>query len=251
MIFAKNTFHNMGVSIYGDYQDFENLYEALHHVVVDEDESSEYFSASIRVLGVCYEIRHALMGNRDFEFVDNGLNDEKKKRMALVAPDKNMYLKINVLWPEILFVNVALNDFLELYAKRQLNIKQSNNLYAEAKISWDRTIAQVRMFQAAVTECLRETISKGAFTRLINIMNQDYMYTNGYKTQYIDVLNDRFINMDSEHRLKNISIFAKRIAERDKEYRELESDLLEEARKRNCSILDLRVAINYPEEIIW
>lgn len=33
MIFVKNTPNNTGVAIYGDYMDFENLYEVLHAVV--------------------------------------------------------------------------------------------------------------------------------------------------------------------------------------------------------------------------
>lgn len=37
MIYVKNTPNSTGVAIYGDYLDFENLYEALHSVVGDED----------------------------------------------------------------------------------------------------------------------------------------------------------------------------------------------------------------------
>lgn len=132
MIFAKNTTNNTGIAIYGDFMDFENLYEALHNVVGDEDELVGYYSARIRVLGVCYDIRHALMGDREYEFVDNGLDEDKKRRMEVLAPDKNMYLKIYVLWPEMLFVMIALDDFLELYAKKQAKAKYSSNLYAEA-----------------------------------------------------------------------------------------------------------------------
>jgi hypothetical protein len=82
-------------------------------------------------------------------------------------------------------------------------------------------------------------------------MNGSYVSTRGYITQYIDVLNDRFYNMDKEKRLKNIPIFAKRIAERGEEYQALEADIKEEAKKRNCNVHDLRLAIDYPEEIEW
>lgn len=251
MIFAKNTPNNTGIAIYGDFMDFENLYEALHNVVGDEDELIGYYSARIRVLGVCYDIRHALMGDREYEFMDNGLDEEKKKRMEILAPDKNMYLKIYVLWPEMLFVMIALNNFLELYAKKMAKTKYSSNLYAEAKASWDNTIAQVRILQAAVAECLKQTISEAAYARLLNVMNGRYVFTDRYITQYIDVLNDKFISMTSEKRLKNISTFAKRIAEPDREYRELEINLKEEAKKRNCDVNDLRLAIDFPEEIEW
>lgn len=43
----------------------------------------------------------------------------KKKLMSVIPCDKNVYLKINVLWPEILFVTMALNDFILLYARKK------------------------------------------------------------------------------------------------------------------------------------
>ena len=79
MITAKNTPNNLGVAIYGDYMDFENLSEALHDVIGDEDENDGYYSSRIRILGVCYDIRHAIMGDREYEFVDNGLDDDKRR----------------------------------------------------------------------------------------------------------------------------------------------------------------------------
>lgn len=251
MIFAKNTPNNAGVAIYGDFMDFENLYEALHTVVGDEGEFVEYDAARIRVLGVCYDIRHALMGDRELEFVDNGMDEEKKRRMSVLAPDKNVYLKIYVLWPEMLFVTMALNEFLELHAKKLAKKRYSSNLFAESKIKWDSAIAQVRMLQAAVADCLKQTVSEGAYARMLNVMNSTYVSVCRYITQYIDILNNKFIRMSSEKRLKNISVFAKRIAEHDQEYRDLEFEFREEARKQNCSVDDLRLDLDFPKEIEW
>jgi hypothetical protein len=116
MIYAENTPNNTGIAIYGDYLDFEKLYDALHVVVGDEGEFDTFEAARLRVLGVCYDIRHAMMGDREAEFVDNGMDEEKKRRMSVIAPDKNLYMKIYVLWPEMLFVTMALNDFVHIYA---------------------------------------------------------------------------------------------------------------------------------------
>lgn len=251
MIFAKNTPNNLGVAIYGDYMDFENLYESLHNVVGDENENYEYYSSRMRVLAVCYDIRHALMGDREFEFVDNGLDEDKKRRMEVIAPDKNMYLKINVLWPEMLFVMIALNDFLDLYAKKLAKTKYSSNLYAEVKVSWDSTIAQVRKLQSAVAETLKQTISESSYSRVLNAMNGSYVFTYRYITQYIDSLNHKFINMDAEKRLKNISIFAKRISKKETEYCELEEFLREEAKRRYCNVNELRLNLDFPDIIEW
>lgn len=251
MIFVKNTPNNTGLAIYGDYADFENLYEALHTVVGNEDEFVECDAARIRVLAVCYDIRHALMGHREIEFIDNGMDEEKKRYMSVLAPDKNVYLKIYVLWPEMLFVTMALNEFLELYAQKLAKKKYSYDLFTEPKVIWDKHIAQVRMLQAAVAECLKETVSENVYARMLNILNGRYVYVDRYITQYLDILNERFIKMNKEKRLKNLSNIAKRIVERGQEYRDLESELMEEAKRNNCSVDDLRLELDFPEDIEW
>ncbi len=53
---------------------------ALHAIVGSEEEHPTYDMARIRALGVCYDIRHALMGNREMEFVENGLDDSSAAR---------------------------------------------------------------------------------------------------------------------------------------------------------------------------
>lgn len=251
MIFVKNTPNNTGVAIYGDYMDFANLYEALHTVVGNEDEFVDCDAARIRVLGVCYDIRHALMGDREIEFVDNGMDEEKKRRLSVLAPDKNIYLKIYVLWPEMLFVTMALNEFLGLYAKKLAKTRYSIDLFTESKVIWDMSIAQVRMLQAAVIDCLKQTITEGAYARMLNVMNRGYVCIDRYITQYLDILNSRFIKMNSEKRLKNLSTIAKRIVERGQEYRDLEFQLREEAKKYNCNVDDLRLDLDFPEDLVW
>ncbi|MDN5322568.1 MAG: hypothetical protein PWQ67_1022 [Clostridia bacterium] len=249
MIYVKNTPNNTGVAIYGDYMDFENLYEALHTVVGDEDEFVEYEAARIRVLGVCYDIRHALMGDREIEFVDNGMDEEKKRRMSLLAPDKNVYLKIYVLWPEILFVTMALNDFIRLYARKKA--KKSYDFMLDKQNIWDESIAMVRVFQSAIMKSIKETVSDASFRRMMNIMNKDYTRFDGYTRQYLDILNCRFIDMDKEKRLKNISTMAKRLAERGEEYKQIKAEVAAAARHYNTYEDNIKPPVDYPEDFEW
>lgn len=251
MIFVKNTPNNTGVAICGDYLDFEKLYEALHTVVGYEEEFVACDAARLRVLGVCFDIRHALMGDRELEYMDNGMNDDKKRRMSVLAPDKNVYLKIYVFWPEMLFVTAALNEFLQLYAKKQAKVSYSRDLFTENKIVWNASVVQVRLLQAAVAECLKETVSESAFARMLNVMNGRYVSFDHYVTQYLDILNHKFLNMSKEKRLKNISAMAKRLAEHDQDYYDLEAQLKEEAKLHNCNIDDLRLNMDFPENFEW
>lgn len=186
MIHAKNTPSNAGVAIYGDHMDFEEMYEALHTVVGDEGEFESYDAARIRVLGVCYGLRHALQGDRGIEFVDNGMDEDKMKRMSVITPDKNVYLKINVLWPEMLFITMALNDFIRLYARKKA--KKSYGVLMDRLNIWDESIVHVRVFQSAIAKCIKETVSEASFSRMMNLMNKGYTWVDRYATQYLAFL---------------------------------------------------------------
>lgn len=199
MLLIENTPNNLGVTISGDYQDFEGLYEALHVVVSDD----EYLPAArLRILGVCYDIRHALLGNRDYTFVPNGLTHEIKKHQKLAASDKNVYLMINVLLPEILFILYALNTLSLTYAKNITKEKYAFDLLANSKLIWDPTYTEVRKFQAAIAAGIKNTVTEHAYPRILNTMNRRSAGVEGYFTQYIDLLNHNFIELSAEKRLK-------------------------------------------------
>lgn len=239
MIFAKNTPNSLGVAVYGDRLDFENLYDALHTVVGDEGEF-DCEAARLRVLGVCFDIRHALMGHREFAFVDNGMDETKSVNLGVIAPNKNLYLKFYVLWPEVLFVAMALNHFVELYSKTLKGAK-GRHLFVEENVVW------VRMFQSAVYRCLASTVSKQAFSRVLNLLNNSYIDVYGYLTQYIDFLNHHFAELSSEERPKNLLKVAIRMSKQGTEYDQLERELLAAAAYYNCSVEDVRLNLRFPD----
>lgn len=47
------------------------------------------------------------------------LTEERIKQIQEQIDHINAYLKINVLWPEMLFATMALNDFIRLYARKR------------------------------------------------------------------------------------------------------------------------------------
>jgi hypothetical protein len=249
MIHVENTPNNTGVAVYGDYMDFMEMYEALHTVVGDEGEFLTYDAARIRVLGVCYDIRHALQGDREIEFIDNGMNADKMKWMSVITPEKNVYLKINALWPEMLFVTMALNDFIRLYARKKA--KKTFDVMMDRLNIWDESIAHVRVLQAATAKCIKKTVSEASFSRMMNLMNKDYTWVDKYITQYLDILNCRFLEMNNEKRLKSIPIMVKRLVEQGDEYRRVKTDVVAAAKKYNTTEDNIRAQIDYPEHIEW
>jgi hypothetical protein len=249
MIFVTNTPNNAGVVIHGDFMDFDSLREALYAIVGEEDEFTQFTSSRTRILGVCYDLRHANMGDREIEFIDNGMDEYKMKNLATISPDKNAYFVINTLWPETLFVMMALNDFVRLYVKKRVKLSYHDML--DFHIIWDDNIAQARMFQAAITKCLRQILSQASFARVTHLLNKDYTWLEGYAEQYVDLLNIRFLDMDKEKRLKSLPTIAKRLSEEEAEYRKIKDEVYHEAKENNCAIDDIRLSMEYPEEVDW
>lgn len=239
MIYITNTPNNAGVSIHGDYKDFNELYDALHEIVGDEYQYPNYEGARLRVLGVCYDIRHAFMGDRELEFVDNGMDQTVMKKQNTIAHCKNVYLVANAIWPEIMFVAMALNDFVLLYKKRSKHWE------------WDKSVTTVRKFQMGIAECIKDTVSDTSYKRMMNIMERGYAWYELYATQYLDLLNCRFLEMDKEKRLKNIPVMAKRIAEQGLEYMDIKSEVINASRRFNCDFEDVALNLDYPEDIDW
>lgn len=249
MITIESTANHAGVTIKGDFFDFNQLYNALHAVVGDEDEFPSHYEARIRVLALCYDLRHAFMGDRGIAFVANGLDDELKRCHAIIAPDKNVYLTFNVLWPEVLFYTMALNDFVRLYANKLS--KDLYRLFEDKNVAWDPNLAQVRLFQATVFECIQQTVSPTVLARLRNMIFDEWLSFDGYTTQYLDVLNLRFLELDRDTRVKNISIMVKRLTEQGDEYQQYRAAVKKAAKTYGCSPDAISLNVEYPEEIDW
>jgi len=246
MISVKTTPNNAGVAILGDHSDFETLYDSLHELVGDDGEHTPYDAARMRILGVCYDLRHALQGDRELRFVPNGMDQDKMKWMGIITHDTNVYLEIQVLWPEMLFVMMALNDFCQLHARTLT--KEKYNTMMHKQVIWNRSIAQVRLLQSEVLECLKGILEPKSISRILNLLVHDYPWLNGYFTQYLDVLNVEFLNMDKDKRVKHLTVVAKRLTDvYSTQYRSVKNTILDGAARMDQHPDDVRLQLDYPE----
>ncbi len=197
-----------------------------------------------------YDIRHAFQGDREFESVHNGMDSDRMKFLEMITPEKNLYYKCQVYYPEALFIAIALNDFIRLYARKQA--KRSRFPLLDKQNLWDEHIATSRLFQSLIIHCLKEVVTEASFKRIMNLMHQDYSWANGYATQYLDMLNIRYLKIgDKDERAKALSTTVKRMVEKGKGYRRVEEEVSAMARKHNCPVEDIRFVEKYPEEIGW
>ncbi len=256
MIIIKNTENLAGVYISGDFNDLDKLVDAFYAITIDDfsEKNKKHVEISTRVLGLCYDIRHAFQGDREVELVANGMDQDKMKFHSIIAPENNVYYKCNCLYPEMFFVMLALNELVELRIRELVKSRAGYNDALDKNVIWDDVIATIRSFQGAFVKCVKEVLTEAAFKRWLTLMNGDSINIWGIAGQYVDLQNIRFINMSKEKRLKNITIIAKRIAEfrTDNEHSNIKEVVVEGAREDGCAEGRIRLeGIEYPDEIVW
>lgn len=239
MLAIENTPQLTGVLIKGDRDDFENLYDALHNLVGPEETIKDHYDVRIRVLGLCYDLRHAMMGNRNAFFKPHGLEEEQMAFLSLVGSKQNLYLSFETLWPELLFIAFALEDFISLYTKR------------EKAHAWDANIMTVRKFQSIISQLLEETITPRQFSSLKKMMKPTSLQYKGYFTQYVDIQNMERLRLNKEQRQKNLSIFAKRFNTDNPDYQLVKEEINEAAKEHNCPPSEIQYSEEYPDVIEW
>jgi len=256
MLKINNTENLTGVTISGDLNDLKKLIDAFYEITVDEfsEKYANYVDISTRVLGLCYDMRHAMQGDREVELVENGMDEDKMKFHSIITPTNNVYYKCNYLYPEMFFIMLALNKLVKLRIRELTKSKYAYNNALDKNVIWDDTIATIRTFQAEFVKCVKELLTKASFSRWLKLMNDDYINIEEIAGQYVDLYNIKYINMTKEKRLKNLTKIAKKIAEfsYDAEHQEIKEVVAEAAKENSCSEGHIRIkGIEYPEEIEW
>lgn len=239
MLSIESTERLTGGRISGDYWDLDELITSIYEVIGDENKYYDYQGARQRILGVCLQLRKATKGECNIEFVANGIHKGIEKRKDLIAPAKNVYFSVEILWPELIFTALALNDFIDLY-----NEFVDNN-------PWNPHTTTIRKFQSIVTECLREHLLEEQFRVFIHLMFTKSPKYFRYATQYVDVLNLEYLKLSYEERKENLGAFAFRLMVEDDEYTALKNEIMATAKLTKNEIHELPIQTKYPEHIEW
>ena len=239
MLSITHTENITGAIISGDYWDLYEINEAFYAVVGDENKYYDWEGSRQRVLGISYELRQAIQGDRSVDFVSNGLTKESMKHHDMVTSEKNIYYSAEVLWPELIFTTIALNDFSRLYAKEHTHP------------SLDLHIATIRKFQSAVGEALQTISTKNDHIQFMTLLSRNETNVQEYAIQYVDMLNLHYINSTKEQRRKNLGTIALKLAVQDKEYEAFRNQVISSANVTKSDIHDMSITKKYPEEIEW
>lgn len=257
MLQMKPTEHLTGITIQGDYNDFCELVESIYRITgLTEEQTDLYYGVKNRLLGMCYDIRHAFMGDRDIVLKDNGMRDDIMKWHDMITPTQNVYYCVNVLFPEAVFVAASVPQ-MYIFSRTYYGThgKRTDMDYDLPPIPYSdyiRDKANLDVLCAGVWQALGEVIGDEELEKILRLMqrtDESFMY---YATHYIDKCNIELLKTEVEKRKDKLRNIAKRIIKKPQAYMNMESDLRYWAKEYKTTIYELDdPRIEYPDNFEW
>ncbi len=265
MLKVENTTSNLGVTISGDFEDLYELYEAIERIIGLEGEYNHYDMVQHRLFGICYDLRHCYQGDREVRLVPNEYSADLAKYHHRIHGDTNLHYSVNILWTEMVFFILTMEDYYIL-RKNPAKYKLGSNaveLRNGARTIWQKTlnkdIAHVRFFSELIWEALGEFIGEGSQKRLYKeaLLQKDstrpQLKYPDYLIHYIDVLNMDYIYSTHDKRGKMLAkIMRQIIRQNDPAYLDLYKMVMNHAKEEGVSPLLLQLKdVEYPETMEW
>jgi hypothetical protein len=194
MIKVRNTPQLAGITILGDYEDLNALYDAVSRYsrFFLNHQDNDYAENCLEcLLGLCYDLRHAYQGDRGYESVENRadsiglmagilyeLPQDYKNRIetARASYDNgNLYFSVEVLYPWALYYMFTLKTIADAHFR--------SHWFEDLEVPYDKYMAEkdealLRYFVQLIWEALQSEIPD-------DILSSVYEYTSLYtKTDY-------------------------------------------------------------------
>lgn len=260
MITARPTPHLTGITLEGEFDDFSEIVDSIYRITgLEEDQNAPYWGVKNRLLGLCYDIRHAYQGDRNVLLTKNGVHDELMKWHAMVLPKNNVHYSVEILFPEAVFVALSVPELYQssslyygTYARKHKDPNDTDIVNNYSDYLRDRALMD--WLCATILHALAEVIGDDELEKLIRYRDR-YGFDNifrRYATHYIDKCNIEYLRTDPEKRSNKLRNIAKRMLQLPDAYMRMRAELELAARRYGCSIYELDdPRLEYPENIEW
>ena len=258
MLRVQPTKNLTGVMIQGDFDTFYNMVDSIYHLTgFAEDMNDPYYAVKMHLLGLCYELRHAFMGDRDVILEKNHLEAEKQEWHGIVAPKENLYYSVNMLFPEMIFLSLAVPQMYDVSSvnygyKYQKNRGNDDRLPVIPYAEFARDKANLDVLFAGVWQALSEVVGDADTEKLIFMKNRGMESYWNYLTQYVDRCNVEYMKTPVEKRKDKLRNVAKRLIKKPDAYYRMESDLQYAAKEYHACVHELYdPRVEYPDVVEW
>lgn len=242
MLKVELTENYAGVTIYGDYNDLDFLYESICYLIDGDPSSDGEYTMQNHLYGFLYDVRHAYQGDREAILVDNYLQDFKRKWLEIRKKDvteHNVYFCFNYLLPDIFLDMVLIKYFI-----RKVD-KKDNDVY-------NPYINMVNYFYSLVLHSLENILTEIKFNKIKKGLLESVVTDSIFIPQWFEIISIDYSKMTKKQREKDFMHIMDAIYNYSdyEDYLKMKIDIEKLCKEKNCSLDDLHYE-DYPEEIEW
>lgn len=242
MLKVKLTENYTGVTISGDYDDLDYLYDSIHYFIKEEEESIGDYCLKNHIYAFLYDLRHAYQGDREYELVDNSLNKDKKEWLDIEENDvteNNFYLSFNYVITDIILDMMIMKHYIACMNKKE------NNIY-------NPYINMVNYFYSLVLHSLKGILTQIQFNKVQKGLINSVIYDDIYLPQWFEMITLDYLKMTKKQRQREIMHILDEIYNYIKyeDYLEMKKEIEKTCEERKCNLSELHYD-EYSEPIEW
>ena len=241
MLKVKLTENYTGVTICGDYDDLDFLYDSINHLIHGDSANINEYMIQNHLYCFLYDLRHAYQGQREAILVRNNLDDYTRENFNFKKKDitdKNVYFCFNYLLTDLLLDMVLIKYFIRKIDKKE------NDIY-------NPYVNMVNYFYSLVLQSLEDILTEVKFNEIKNGLLKSIVTDDTYIPQWFEIISIDYINMTKSKREKEFMHIADSIynyIDYD-EYYVMKKRIEKICNEKNCNLSQLHY--NYPEKIKW
>lgn len=242
MLKVELTKNYAGVTISGDYNDLDYLYDSINYLIHGEPISIGEYTMQNHLYGFLYDVRHAYQGDREVELIDNNLDKYKREYFNLKeneVTDKNVCFSFNYLLPDLLLDMVLIKYFISKVYKKE------NDIY-------NPHINMVNYFYSIVLYSLLEMLTEIKFNKVKKGLLESVVSDRIFFPQWFELISIDYAKMTKEKRQKEFMHIADAIYDYGhyEDYCDMKLDIQKLCEEKNCTLDDIHYD-NFPEKIEW
>lgn len=242
MLRVKLTKNYTGVTIDGDYDDLDFLYDSINHLIHGEEENIGEYMMQNHLYGFLYEVRHTYQAQREALLIENGLNKYVREYFNLKnkdVTDNNIYFSFNYLLPDILLDMILIKYFIRKVPKKE------NDIY-------NPYINMVNYFYSLVLNSFEEILTETKFNKVKKGLLDAVISDKIFIPQWFEIISIDYSKMTKKQREKEFMHIADAIYNYNnyEDYLKMKLDMEKICKDKECTLDDLHYD-EYPEELEW